>query len=275
MWVTIGIVIGVLMLLNTGNIFLFFWPILIGYFLNSISLQNTKNEKYKNRYNYAYLSNNRVFINSFSILSAKVTIANGVNKMIVNQVKNFTIEIFGMENAKIVMRQYKYFVENGINRDELNSIYNDIRINFNVNERDFLVKILFKIEIYDGMSKRGLDTIKEIADNIGANFIEYEIYSRLFTGGGYYQRESSYDRGYYNNHVKQEDRVDIKECYKILGVSESSSDEEIKKRYRTLCKEYHPDKTINHSEKLRKDYEDKLKKIIEAYQEIRKKRGIT
>jgi DnaJ-domain-containing protein 1 len=136
--------------------------------------------------------------------------------------------------------------------------------------------MLFKIEIYDGMSKRGLDTIKEIADNIGANFFEYEIYSRLFTGGGYYQRKYSYNNGgeYYNNYGKQEKRTDLKDCYKILGVNENSSDEEVKKRYRTLCKEYHPDTTLHYSEEMRKKYENKLKEVIEAYQEIKKARGI-
>ena len=271
MWLTIGIVISILMLLNTGNLFLFFLPILIGYFLDSISISNTTS----NRNSYTYLSNNKIFIDSFSVLSAKVTIINGVNKMIVNQVRNFAIEIFGIEKARLIMGQYKYYVENGINKNELNSIYDGIRINLNINEKDFLVKILFKIEIYDGMSKRGLDIIKEIADNIGVNFIEYEIYSHLFGGGGYYQREYSDGRERYsNNYNRQEERVNTKDYYKILGISENSSDEEIKKRYRTLCKEYHPDKTVNYSEEKRKIYENKLKEIIEAYQEIKKIRGI-
>jgi len=273
MWLTIGIVVGILMLLNTGNILLFLSPIIIGYFLDSISISITTN--YRNRYSYTYLSNNKIFMNSFSIFSAKLTIVNGVNKIIVNKVKNFAMEIFEIEKAKIVMRQYKYYVENGINKDELNTIYNNVKINLNVNEIDFLIKILFKIEIYYGMSKRGLDTIKEIADNIGANFLEYEIYSRLFNGGSYYQREYSYrNNEYSNNYAQQKEKIDVKEYYKILGVNENNSDEEIKKRYRTLCKEYHPDKTINYPEEKRKDYENKLKNIIEAYQEIKKIRGI-
>ncbi len=274
MWLVIGVIIGFLLLFNTGNILLFFWPILIGYFLNSISISGNTGRR-RNYSNYSYLANNKLFSDSFSLLSAKVTMVNGLNRLIINQVKNFAVDIFGVENAKIVMQQYKYYVENGISNDELSTAYRNIRTGLNIDEKNFLIKVLFRIEIYDGMSKKGLDAIKEIADNIGADFFEYNIYSRLFTGG-YYQGGSSYsyDRGDSYGNYRQEPIREPKDYYKILGIHESSSDDEIKKRYRELCKEYHPDKTISLPEEKRKEYEEKLKEIIEAYQEIKKIRGI-
>jgi DnaJ-class molecular chaperone len=48
--------------------------------------------------------------------------------------------------------------------------------------------------------------------------------------------------------------------YTILGVAESASESEIKKAYRTLAKEHHPDK--NHGNK---EAEEKFKSINEAY----------
>jgi len=58
--------------------------------------------------------------------------------------------------------------------------------------------------------------------------------------------------------------------YDILGVSKSSSDDEIKKAYRKLAQKYHPDKT-----KGDKDSEDKFKKINLAYEVLsdKQKRG--
>lgn len=50
------------------------------------------------------------------------------------------------------------------------------------------------------------------------------------------------------------------DLYKILGVSENASQEDIKKAYRELAKKYHPDKYPNNQE-----YEEKFKKISEAY----------
>ena len=52
-----------------------------------------------------------------------------------------------------------------------------------------------------------------------------------------------------------------KDYYKILGVSESASQSEIKKAYRKLAVKYHPDK----NPKSRAGAEDKFKGISEAY----------
>ncbi len=53
-----------------------------------------------------------------------------------------------------------------------------------------------------------------------------------------------------------------KDYYKILGVSENASDDEIKKAYRKLAVKYHPDK-VSGAEK--KKAEEKFKEITEAY----------
>jgi len=50
----------------------------------------------------------------------------------------------------------------------------------------------------------------------------------------------------------------MKDYYKILEVSENSSDEEIKKSYRRLSKQYHPD--------VNPDGAEKFKEIAEAYE---------
>lgn len=54
--------------------------------------------------------------------------------------------------------------------------------------------------------------------------------------------------------------------YKVLGVSRSASQEEIKKSYRNLSRKYHPDANINNPNK--KEAEDKFKEIQQAYHQI-------
>ncbi|NOY78437.1 MAG: DnaJ domain-containing protein [Calditrichaeota bacterium] len=54
--------------------------------------------------------------------------------------------------------------------------------------------------------------------------------------------------------------MELKDYYKILGVSENATDAEIKKAYRNLAKQYHPD-----SHPGDKAAEEKFKDIAEAY----------
>lgn len=58
--------------------------------------------------------------------------------------------------------------------------------------------------------------------------------------------------------------MNTKEAYKILGLSEQSSLDEVKKKYKELSKKYHPD--VNKEP----GSEDKFKKINEAYDRIKK-----
>lgn len=58
--------------------------------------------------------------------------------------------------------------------------------------------------------------------------------------------------------------------YKVLGVSEGASEEEIKKAYRTLSRKYHPDANVNNPNK--EEAEEKFKEIQQAYQQIMRER---
>ncbi len=58
--------------------------------------------------------------------------------------------------------------------------------------------------------------------------------------------------------------------YSVLGVSRNASDEEIKKAYRQLSRQYHPDANINNPNKA--EAEEKFKEIQQAYDQIMKER---
>jgi curved DNA-binding protein len=55
--------------------------------------------------------------------------------------------------------------------------------------------------------------------------------------------------------------MDYKDYYKILGVERKASDEDIRKAYRDLAKQHHPDRNPNN-----KQAEERFKEINEAYQ---------
>ena len=59
--------------------------------------------------------------------------------------------------------------------------------------------------------------------------------------------------------------------YKVLGVSENSTDEEVKSAYRELAKKYHPDNYANNP--LSDLALEKMKEINEAYEQVTKMRS--
>ena len=59
--------------------------------------------------------------------------------------------------------------------------------------------------------------------------------------------------------------------YKVLGVSPSASDDEIKAAYRKLVKKYHPDRYTDSA--LKEQAAEKIKEINAAYAEIERIRS--
>lgn len=74
---------------------------------------------------------------------------------------------------------------------------------------------------------------------------------------------------YYEN-LRRQLVKDLAPLYAMLGISESASDMEVKKAYRKLATEYHPDKIISQGlpDDFQKFAEDKFKEINDAYETI-------
>ncbi|TDT70545.1 DnaJ-like protein [Hypnocyclicus thermotrophus] len=79
----------------------------------------------------------------------------------------------------------------------------------------------------------------------------------------YKSHNNNYNGFYQNNYNKDK-------FYDILGIDKTASQDEIKKAYRNLARQYHPDKYANASEEEKKVAETKFKEINEAYENLTK-----
>ena len=92
--------------------------------------------------------------------------------------------------------------------------------------------------------------------SFGGQSSTYGNSSGGYRQGGNYQRTGAYT----SNKSKY---------YRILGLKDGASQEEIKKAYRQLAKEHHPDKFVNASDSEKKYHESKMKEINEAYENLK------
>ena len=91
------------------------------------------------------------------------------------------------------------------------------------------------------------------------------------TGGSTYGGYSSQNSGSsYQRNTSSTYTTDKSKYYSILGISRGASQDEIKKAYRKLAKEHHPDRFVNSSDSEKKYHENKMKEINDAYENLTK-----
>jgi DnaJ like chaperone protein len=67
---------------------------------------------------------------------------------------------------------------------------------------------------------------------------------------------------------------DSESTYKILEIDKQATDIDIKAAYRKMAKKHHPDKVKHLGEEHLKGAEEKFLNIQEAYEQIKKERGL-
>jgi DnaJ like chaperone protein len=66
----------------------------------------------------------------------------------------------------------------------------------------------------------------------------------------------------------------IDAAYQVLEIDKTATNDEIKKAYKRLAVKHHPDKVFNLGSDVQKAAEERFKSISEAYEKIKKDRGI-
>lgn len=114
----------------------------------------------------------------------------------------------------------------------------------------------------------------EILVSLFGLFLGYWVISKLIPGKKVEadKSEQHEEKNEFKNDYESENS-DSQAWYKVLGVTRTSSMEEIQTAYKSLIRQYHPDKVASLGEELRNLAEQKSKAINVAYKEAQDIRG--
>lgn len=139
-----------------------------------------------------------------------------------------------------------------------------------------LLEILIQAAYADGeISQAENSLLRHICEQLGISNVRFEtIHQRIkaeraFAGqGGFHQQGGAGGQPQYTPADK------LKEAYKVIGVAESASDSELKKAYRRLMSQHHPDKLVAKGlpEEMMRIAKEKTQEIQAAYDLIKQHR---
>tara|TARA_B100000780_G_C21102615_1_gene445047 strand:- start:470 stop:1234 length:765 start_codon:yes stop_codon:yes gene_type:complete len=188
---------------------------------------------------------------SMVILSAAVMKAdNRVMKSELNYVKDFFLKQFGETKAKELIKVLKEVLEHDVS---IRQVCLQIRENMSHPMRLQLMHYLMGIAHADNsISTVEYNLLNTMARYLG---ISQKDFSSLFAMFGTVKSSNEY--------------------YDILEVKPDATDEEIKKAYRKMAIKYHPDKVNSLGEEFQQAAKEKFQKVQDAYEQIKKQRGIS
>jgi len=185
---------------------------------------------------------------SLLVLIAAVMKADGrVMKSELDYVKRYFISRFGTDTANEAVVMLRDILKQEI---PLRDVTHQLSQRLDYSYRLEMLHFLFGIASADGsVSDAENQVIQSIAGYMHISDSDFQSIRAMF--------------------VSQTDA-----SYKILEIEPTSSDEDVKKAYRTMAMKYHPDKVSHLGEDFKKVAHEKFRKVQEAYDQIKKERGM-
>ncbi len=188
------------------------------------------------------------FIVSILVLLAKVMKADGkLLKSELDFVKKFLSGQFPAHQVQQFMALFKDILDKDY---PLKDVCRQIQRQMDHPSRLELVHVLFGLSAADGhVDETEIRVIHTIAGYLNINPNDFESIKAMFV-------------------------PNTTAAYTILETNPSAPNDEIKKAYRKMANKYHPDKVTHLGDEFQKLAEDKFKAVNDAYQSIKKERGI-
>ena len=200
----------------------------------------------------------------FSMLVLSSYIIKADNKIMHSEmefVRQFLRQNFGEQavnqGQEILLKLFEIQKQQGIQvfRNTIHQSCAEIKHNMNVSQRLQLLNYLVIIAKVDGyVSPEEIKALKEIARHLGLTSKDVDSMLNMENGA----RTNS----------------NIEDAYKVLGLSSTATDDEVKVAYRKMALKHHPDRVASLGEDIRKAAEKKFQDINDAKERIFKARGL-
>ena len=189
------------------------------------------------------------FVISVLVLFAKVMKADGqLLKSELDYVKKFLRQQFGIQQTKELMVVFKDILDQEY---PLKDVCRQIQRSMDHPSRLELIHILYGLSASDGhVHPDEVRVIQAIANYLNINNNDYESIKAMFAR-------------------------DEEASYRVLEISKSASNAELKRAFRKMANKYHPDKVSHLGKEMQKLAEEKFKAVNDAYQQIKKDRHIS
>ena len=198
---------------------------------------------------YSATEQRNSFFVSLLVLSSAVIKADGRTlQSELNCVRDFIRQNFGENAVDEAMR-----ILDGLSSQQVNvySVGAQIADNMNYSQRLQLFHYLARIANADGdFSKSEKDVLEAIAAAIRLNASDASSVIAMYW-------------------------KDTDSAYAVLGISPSATNDEVKAAYRKMAMKNHPDKVATLGPEVQKAAEEKFRQIQEAYESIKKQRGMS
>lgn len=200
----------------------------------------------------------------FSMLVLSSYIIKADNKIMHSEmefVRQFLRQNFGEQavnqGQEILLKLFEIQKKQGIQvfRNTIHQSCTEIKHYMDVSQRLQLLNYLVIIAKVDGyVSPEEIKALKEVARHLGLTAKDVDSMLNMENGA----RANS----------------NIEDAYKVLGLSSTATDDEVKVAYRKMALKHHPDRVATLGEDIRKAAEKKFQDINDAKERIFKARGL-
>lgn len=184
------------------------------------------------------------------VLTANIMKADGkLMRSELDYIREFFIRRLGADKTQELMVRLREL----LNEDfSISDVCRTIRMNMIYPMRLELLHFLFGIAAADGdVNPNELQELEKVSAYMGINMPDYESIKAMFHR-----------------------RYEPSSAYKILEIDASASDEDVKKAYRKMAVKFHPDKVSHLGEEYQTAAKEKFQKVQEAYEDIKRRRGM-